>query len=403
MKNDLKQVYLVGGAVRDQLLGLDSKDKDYVVVGETAKKMLSLGFTSVGSDFPVFLHPVTKDEYALARTERKSGKGYTGFTVDAATTVTLEEDLARRDLTINSMARDNENNIIDPFNGQQDLENKVLKHTTLAFVEDPVRVLRVARFLARYGSDWHIHADTISLMRALKHNGELNNLVAERIWKETEKALGEKYPDLYFRALDGLGIFPELEVLKQVYQDDASNRSVFEFTMDLIKQAAHLNLDSEVRFSLLTFRLNKQENVEINSNEVAEDNVIATFCERLKMPNRYRDLALLSSKYFNTLNDLLEKDAKQIHVLLISQLNVLTHPQRFNHFIQVCQCLTAKTQGNIYREGKLAKQLYNALMDLDKKQLVQQALKDGKKGKEIGEAVKVAEIQCINEHVNFNG
>ncbi len=167
MKYELKQVYLVGGAVRDALLGIASKDNDYVVVGETAENMEALGFVAVGCDFPVFLHPETKDEYALARTERKSGKGYTGFAVDAGTSVTLEDDLARRDLTINAMALDSKDNLIDPFNGQADLKNKILRHTTSAFAEDPVRVLRIVRFLACYGDQWTIHPDTYALMEPL--------------------------------------------------------------------------------------------------------------------------------------------------------------------------------------------------------------------------------------------
>ena len=251
MKHNLKQVYLVGGAVRDQLLNIASKDNDYVVIGETPQTMESLGFVPIGSDFPVYLHPKTKEEYALGRTERKSGKGYTGFVVDASPNVTLEEDLARRDLTINSMALDENGTVIDPFNGQSDLHNKILRHTTEAFVEDPVRVLRIARFLARYGSEWRIHPSTYALMRELKNKGELNHLVPERVWLETEKALGEKHPELYFQALHGLGIFPEIESMQGVPQpaNHHPEGDVFVHTMLVLRRAADLNFNLETRFA----------------------------------------------------------------------------------------------------------------------------------------------------------
>ena len=218
-----------------------------MVIGETPSTMESLGFLPIGSDFPVYLHPKTKEEYALGRTERKSGKGYTGFVVDASPSVTLEEDLARRDLTINSMALDENGKIIDPFNGQHDLQNKILRHTTHAFVEDPVRVLRIARFLARYGSDWQIHPSTYALMRELKNKGELNHLVPERVWLETEKALSEKHPELYFQALDGLGIFPEIEQMKNVPQpaNHHPEGDVFVHTMLVLRRAADLNFNLE--------------------------------------------------------------------------------------------------------------------------------------------------------------
>lgn len=203
MENTLKQVYLVGGAVRDKLLNRAAADQDFVVVGETPETMLALGFETVGSDFPVFLHPTTKQEYALARTERKQGRGYKGFTVNASTSVTLKDDLARRDLTINAMAMSADGELIDPFNGQQDLNNKVLRHTSAAFAEDPLRVLRVARFLARFGESFTIHPDTKALMMQIHQQGELAYLTPERVWKETEKALAEPHPELYFKTLYG--------------------------------------------------------------------------------------------------------------------------------------------------------------------------------------------------------
>ena len=206
---ELQHVYLVGGAVRDKLLGVASNDRDFVVVGESTENMEDLGFRSVGDDFPVYLHPKTKEEYALARTERKIGNGYRGFAADSNKNITLEDDLARRDLTINSMAMDKYGRIFDPYNGQEDLSNKVLKHTTESFAEDPVRVLRVARFYARLGPQWQIHESTKQLMSDMFDNGELTHLVAERVYKETERALMEPYPHLFFETLIDFGIFPE--------------------------------------------------------------------------------------------------------------------------------------------------------------------------------------------------
>lgn len=199
--------YVVGGAVRDELMGLHPKDVDHAVVGATPEEMVKAGFKQVGDHFPVFLHPETNEEYALARTERKSGHGYSGFVVDAAPHVTLEEDLGRRDLTINSMAKAQDGSIIDPFNGQEDLKNKVLRHTTEAFREDPLRLLRVARFLARLGDDWRVAPETQAMLQQMVLDGEIDYLVPERVWKEFEKGLGEQYPLQMMKFLHELGVF----------------------------------------------------------------------------------------------------------------------------------------------------------------------------------------------------
>lgn len=405
MKNRLENVYLVGGAVRDSLLGHESKDKDYVVVGATTQAMSSLGFQSVGSDFPVFLHPETKDEYALARTERKNGKGYTGFSVDASTSVTLEEDLARRDLTINSMALDANGKVIDPFNGQTDLKNKVLRHTTEAFAEDPVRVLRVARFLARYGEEWTIHPDTYALMKQLRDNGELTHLVSERVWKETEKALGEKYPQLFFEALNGLGIFPEIEAMVGVPQPENHHPEgdVYTHTMLVVKQAADLSFDIETRFAALTHDFGKaychQERGNLIGHEQAGINVIEAFCERLKVPNRFKALATLTSDNHTRCHKLFELTPKKLHKLIIENMNALEHPKRFQQFLQACLC-DAQGRGETfvnraYPQLLLAQSLLIALTQLDKKAVVKLAISQGKRGPDIGGAVREAEIKSL--------
>ena len=384
MKNRLENVYLVGGAVRDSLLGHESKDKDYVVVGATTQTMTCLGFQSVGSDFPVFLHPKTKDEYALARTERKNGKGYTGFAVDASTSVTLDEDLARRDLTINSMALDANGLVIDPFNGQADLKNKVLRHTTEAFAEDPVRVLRIARFLARYGKEWTIHPDTYALMKKLRDNGELTHLVSERVWKETEKALGEKYPQLFFEALNGLGIFPEIEAMVGVPQPEKHHPEgdVYTHTMLVVKQAADLSFDIETRFAALTHDFGKaychQERGNLIGHEQAGIAVIEAFCERLKVPNRFKALATLTSDNHTRCHKLFELTPKKLHKLIIENMNALEHPKRFQQFLQACLC-DAQGRGETfinraYPQLLLAQSLLIALTQLDKKAVVKLAI-----------------------------
>ncbi|MBB1296044.1 multifunctional CCA addition/repair protein [Pseudoalteromonas sp. SR41-7] len=405
MKSNLKQVYLVGGAVRDKLLNIKSKDNDYVVIGETPKTMESLGFVPIGSDFPVYLHPKTKEEYALGRTERKSGKGYTGFVVDASPTVTLEEDLARRDLTINSMALDEHGNIIDPFNGQTDLQNKTLRHTTEAFVEDPVRVLRIARFLARYGSDWRIHPSTYALMRELKNKGELNHLVSERVWLETEKALGEKHPELYFEALQGLGIFPELERMVNVPQpaNHHPEGDVFVHTMLVLRRAADLNFNLEARFAALTHDFGKALSFKKHGNLRGHERegvaVIEAFCERLKVPNRFRDVGVLTSDNHTLCHTIDQLRPQTIHKLIVTNLNALVHPERFIAFTQACQC-DAQGRGETlvdkpYPQAAKLRAIHTELQKMDKKQVVQDALKNGKKGPEIGEEVKLAEISCI--------
>ncbi|HDY91360.1 MAG TPA: multifunctional CCA addition/repair protein [Pseudoalteromonas sp.] len=405
MKSNLKQVYLVGGAVRDKLLNIKSKDNDYVVIGETPDTMQSLGFVPIGSDFPVYLHPKTKEEYALGRTERKSGKGYTGFVVDASPTVTLEEDLARRDLTINSMALDEHGNIIDPFNGQTDLQNKTLRHTTEAFVEDPVRVLRIARFLARYGSDWRIHPSTYELMRELKNKGELNHLVPERVWLETEKALGEKYPELYFEALQGLGIFPELERMVNVPQpaNHHPEGDVFVHTMLVLRRAADLNFNLEARFAALTHDFGKALSFKKYGNLRGHERegvaVIEAFCERLKVPNRFRDVGVLTSDNHTLCHTIDQLRPQTIHKLIVTNLNALVHPERFIAFTQACQC-DAQGRGETlvdkpYPQAAKLRAIHTELQKMDKKLVVQNALKNGKKGPEIGEEVKLAEINCI--------
>ena len=405
IKHELNQVYLVGGAVRDSLLGLACKDKDYVVVGETAEAMLKRGFIQVGNDFAVFLHPKSKEEYALARTERKTARGYTGFTACTERSVTLEQDLARRDLTINAMALDKEGRLIDPFNGREDLHNRLLRHTTEAFAEDPVRVLRIARLMARYGEGWRIHPETYDLMLQIRDSGELAGLTPERVWKETEKALEEKFPERYFMTLNGLGIFPEIEAMVGVPQpaEHHPEGDVFTHSMLALKRAADCGFDMPTRFAALTHDFGKALCYRQRGNFWGHEQeglaVINGFCDRLKVPNRFRRLALLSSDNHTRCHQIFKMSPKKIHKLLVEHMDALARPERFEQFLQACLCdAQGRGSGRVnraYPQADFARALLANLAGLDRKAVVQTALQQGRKGADIGKALREAEIHCI--------
>ncbi len=308
------KTYLVGGAVRDMLMGLEPKDRDYVVVGSSPSDMLAAGFSQVGADFPVFLHPETGDEYALARREKKTGTGYLGFTSEFGTDVTLEEDLARRDLTINSMAFEAEEDnpghylVHDYFGGKTDLQNKVLRHTSNAFEEDPVRVLRLARFRARLGSEWTVAPETVSLVASMAKRGVLNELTAERVWKELSRALEEEFPRLFFDTLlecDALHVlFPEVYRLKTALESRRwhPEGDAYEHTMLVLTQAAESNFDLETRLACLVHdfgkgltprdQLPKHYGHEMSGVKVARD-----FCDRLTVPSKMRDRVMRTTRF----------------------------------------------------------------------------------------------------------
>lgn len=405
----LEHVYLVGGAVRDQMLGLSSHDKDYVVVGATESQMKALGFIAVGNDFPVFLHPVSKDEYALARTERKVGKGYTGFSVNANIDVSLEEDLARRDLSINAMALTNDNELIDPFNGKQDLQTKTLRHTTEAFSEDPVRVLRLARFLARYGEDWTIHKSTKALVTRMSDAGELAHLVPERVWKETEKALLEKHPQLFFEALKDLNVlhilFPEIAQMIGIPQSKEHHPEgdVFVHTMLVLKRSADLSFDLPTRFASLTHDFGKaisyQKYKKLHGHEAAGVPIIEEFCARLRIPNKLRELGKLTSDNHLRCHKIFELTSKSLQKLLVENFAATKQTQRFKQFLQACQC-DAQGRGPTfvdkpYSQADFAIYLVETLAQLDSKYVVQKAITEGKSGPELSEALRIAQIACL--------
>ena len=401
------KTYLVGGAVRDKLLGVEPRDHDWVVVGSTPAEMIEQGFKPVGSDFPVFLHPESKEEYALARTERKSGHGYLGFEFHADPSVTLEEDLVRRDLTINAMAEDDAGNIVDPFNGQQDLTNGLLRHVSKAFKEDPVRILRIARYAARFNRwGFHIAHDTHKLMLQMVNEGEVNHLVPERVWQETVRALGEDAPQRFFNVLHKCGalkvIFPEIEALfgvpqpKQHHPEEDTGVHV----MMVLEQAAKLSDDLRVRFAALVHDLGKGTTPESEwpSHIAHEDRGVALveqLCERLRVPRDFRDLAILVTKYHGLYHRVAELKASTL-LKLLQSLDLFRRPQRLEQFLNACE---ADSRGRTgfedlqYEQPDIIRNAYRAASTVDS----QAVIADGFSGKEIGEELTRRRIVAIKK------
>ncbi|MGE5240637.1 MAG: multifunctional CCA addition/repair protein [Bacteroidota bacterium] len=342
------KIYLVGGAVRDKLLGLPVQDRDYVVVGSTPEEMVAKGFKPVGADFPVFLHPQTKEEYALARTERKSGHGYKGFTVYSAPDVTLEDDLQRRDLTINAMAEDETGQLIDPFGGAEDLRQGTLRHVSPAFAEDPVRILRVARFAARYGKwGFHVAHGTNKLMRQMVESGEVDHLVPERVWQELERALGEDRPSRFFEVLRGCGalarLFPEIDALFGVPQPEKHHPEVDTgmHVMLVLDAAAKLSPDARVRFAALMHDLGKgvtpkDEWPQHIGHEERGVELVRNFCQRFRAPNEYRDLALVTARYHAHCLRIAELRPATV-VDTLEAMDAFRRPERVDMFVTACE------------------------------------------------------------------
>ena len=407
------KIYLVGGAVRDQLLGLPVKDCDWMVVGAAPSTLLSLGYQQVGKNFPVFLNPKTKEEYALARTERKSSVGYTGFICDFSPTITLEQDLIRRDLTINAMAQSEDGEIIDPYGGKQDLENRILRHISPAFSEDPLRVLRVARFAARYHSlGFKIASETLALMAELAQSGELQHLTEERVWLETEKALNEKNPEIYFETLHKTGalkvLFSEIDALYGVPNPVKHHPEVDSFihTMLVLKQAVNLTENnpilnkSAVRFAAICHDLGKAltpQNILPHhyGHEQAGIKPTRSLCKRLKVPSYFQELAELTCEFHTHIHKAFELRAETI-ITLFNRFDVWRKPQRFQEFLQVC---LADTRGRTGFENKdypqidYINQLLHAANEVD----VQQVIADGFEKQEIRNELTKRRILAVKQ------
>jgi len=343
------KTYLVGGAVRDELLGLPVRERDWVVVGADPEALTSQGFRAVGKDFPVFLHPQTHEEHALARTERKTGPGYRGFVTRFSPDVTLEQDLERRDLTVNAIARDPDSGqLVDPFNGVADLSARVLRHVSAAFVEDPVRVLRVARFAARFASlGFTVAPETIALMKRIAADGELQALVPERVWQETQRSLEMPAPWVYFEVLREANalavVFPEVAALFGVPQPEKWHPEIDTgvHTMMVLQQATRLSTDPSVRFAALTHDLGKgttptNEWPRHVAHEQRSVQLIEAMCQRLRIPNNYRDIAVLVGRYHLLSHTLLELRAPTL-LDLLENLDAFRRPARLEQFILACE------------------------------------------------------------------
>jgi tRNA nucleotidyltransferase (CCA-adding enzyme) len=398
--------YLVGGAVRDALLGLTAGDRDFVVVGATPEKMLALGYQPVGKDFPVFLHPQTKEEYALARSERKTAAGYHGFVFHTDTDVTLEQDLVRRDFTINAIAQDENGGLIDPFKGQQDLENKVLRHVSPAFAEDPVRILRAARFMARFAElDFSIAPETLELMKQMVGNGEVNALVSERVWQELKRALEETRPSAFIQTLRDCGaleiLFPEIDALFGVPQRIEFHPEVDAgvHTQMVCDMAAKLAPgDALIGFAALTHDLGKalspKENLPKHiGHEINGLEPLAALCERFKVPGDYGDLAKIVCREHLNIHRLAEMKASTVHDL-IARCDGFRKPERISQLALVCE---ADKRGRLglqdvaYPSRALLDKLHAAAMSVTFKDIDSTGLQ----GPQISEAMRRARIKVI--------
>lgn len=399
------QIYLVGGAVRDQLLQLPVYDRDWVVVGSSPQAMLAAGFQAVGKDFPVFLHPNSKEEHALARTERKTGVGYTGFACHYAPDVTLEEDLLRRDLTINAMAQDNSGQLIDPYGGQRDLAAKVLRHVSPAFVEDPLRVLRVARFAAKlHHLGFTVAEETMQLMAKIAQSGELQHLTAERVWQEWHKSLSTHHPEVFLQVLRDCGalavVLPEIDRLFGVPQPEKWHPEIDTgiHTLMVAKQAAQLSDSLPVRFAAQVHDLGKGVTPpsEWPSHKLhchTGLNIIESLCERIRVPNEFRDLALAVCAQHSNIHRADElKPATKLKVLGL--LDVWRKPERLE---QVLLCCEADHRGRLglesepYPQREIFLRAYQAALGV----AVQAVIADGFHGKQIKEELDKRRVSAI--------
>ncbi|HDJ1441577.1 TPA: multifunctional CCA addition/repair protein [Serratia rubidaea] len=382
------KIYLVGGAVRDSLLELPVVDRDWVVVGATPEQLLAQGYQQVGKDFPVFLNPQTHEEYALARTERKSGHGYTGFTCYAAPDVTLEEDLLRRDLTINAIAQTTEGELVDPYHGVQDLNARVLRHVSAAFGEDPLRVLRVARFAARFAHlGFTIAPETAALMRQMADSGELAALTAERVWKETEKALQSRSPQVYFQVLrdcHALGVlFPELDALFGVPAPEKWHPEIDTgiHTLMTLAIAARLSPETDVRFAALCHDLGKGLTPKEywphhHGHGPAGVRLVEAMCQRLRVPNPLRDLAKLVAEYHDLIHTV-NKLRPETLLKLFDAIDVWRKPQRLEQIILTSEADARGRTGfeeQPYPQGDYLREAYRIASDVSVKEVVASGL-----------------------------
>lgn len=401
------KIYCVGGAVRDAILGLTVKDRDFVVVGATPEQMTARGYRPVGKDFPVFLHPETHDEYALARTERKTAKGYKGFQVYAAPEVTLEEDLARRDLTINAIAQADDGTLIDPYGGVDDLKSGVLRHVSAAFVEDPVRILRLARFSARFNR-FSVAPETLHLMHEMVENGEVDALVPERVWQELAKGLMEVQPSRMFETLRQCGalqkILPELDRLWGVPQPEVHHPEIDTgvHVMLVVDYAASQNYSLPVRFAALTHDLGKGATpAHILPRHIGHEErgvgLVKALCQRLRAPNDCRDLAVIVARFHGKMHRAPEMRADTL-LRLLHDTDALRQQQRFEQFLLACECDSRGRTGfenKPYPQADYLRRILQAAVAVDAGLVARQQVAPDK----IREAVYQARLKAVDDAV----
>lgn len=399
------RTYLVGGAVRDALLGVQARERDWVVTGATPETLTDQGYRQVGASFPVFLHPGNQEEYALARTERKQGQGYHGFTVDFHPGVTLEQDLERRDLTINAIAQDEEGNLIDPFNGQRDLRDRWLRHVSPAFSEDPLRVLRVARFAARFaGLGFRVHPDTMALMQQMGRDGEIDHLVAERSWTEIAGGLTAQHPGVFLQVLRDSGalavLLPEVDVLFGIPQDERYHPEIdtglhVQMTLDY---AASQHYPAEVLFALLLHDLGKGLTPKElwpshHRHETQGLPLVREVCQRLKAPVVYRELAERVCELHLLVHRAQELQAKTL-LQLLEAADLFRRPERLQPLLQACESDYRGRLGLQQRPYPQARMVSKAL-DAAAAVKVADIDTSGLSGSDIGEALHAARVQAI--------
>ena len=401
------KMWMVGGAVRDALLGLPVNDRDWVAVGATPQEMVNAGYTPVGKDFPVFLHPQTKEEVALARTERKSAPGYRGFTIHADPSVTLEEDLLRRDLTINAIAQAEDGTLVDPYGGQKDLRAKLLRHVSPAFAEDPVRILRVARFAARF-SDFSVAPETNQLMQHMVQEGEVDALVPERVWQELARGLMENKPSRMFEVLRTCGalarLLPEVDRLWGVPQPPAHHPEVDTgvHLMLVLDMAAQLQTPLTVRFACLGHDLGKgttraEELPRHIAHEARSVKLVQAMCERLKVPTDCRELAETVAREHGNVHRSETLDAAAV-MRLLERCDAWRRPQRFAELLLACECDARGRTGfenRPYPQRERLQRALDAALAVDTASVSTQALEKGWKGPAIGDAIRNARQAAV--------
>ncbi len=404
------EVYLVGGAVRDEWLGLPVRERDWCVVGATPDDLRSLGYRPVGNDFPVFLHPESGEEYALARTERKTGSGYHGFTFHTSPDVTIVEDLTRRDLTINAMAKDLDGKLIDPCNGLADIESRTLRHVSAAFAEDPVRILRAAKFAARFHSmDFRVASETVKLMNRMVVDGEANALVPERVWQETEAALASTDPQVFFEVLRECGaltvVFPEIDALFGIPQPEKWHPEIDcgIHTLMALEQAAALTSDADVRFAALVHDLGKATTAKNSlpqhaGHELRSVKLVSSLSRRLHVPAAFRELGCLAAEFHTHMHRAFELRSSTV-LKVLNRTDAFRRPERFEKFLLACEADARGRTGfetRSYPQADYFRKAWKTANAIDTSDLAKSELAGQAIGKEI-EARRLRAIEFVRK------